>query len=161
LVVLTLSMDCHRFGFDFQAGLAFSASKDFVSGETTLTAGVGVKTDLGSIGKASASGQMVVVWDADNSLSFVGVEAVAGAKLSGIPGLSGVLDGNTGDLGAEGPAEGPSLKVSGADLMKDIVKVESDTRLGVTIGPKGVEPSLSGEISGKLLGESIFAVELR
>lgn len=161
LVVLTLNMDCHRFGFDFQAGLAFSASKDFVSGETSLTAGVGLKTDLSSIGKASVSGQMVMVWDADNSLSFVGVEAVAGAKLSGIPGLSGVIDGNTGDLAADGPADGPSLQVSGADLTKDLVKVESDTRLGVTIGPRGVEPSLSGEISGKLFGEKIFAVELK
>ena len=156
-----MNMDCHRFGFDFKAGLAFSASKDLVSGETTLTAGVGAKTDLASIGKASVSGQMVVVWDADNSLSFVGVEAVAEAKLSGIPGLSGVIDGNTGDLAADGPADGPSLKVSGADLTKDLVKVGSDTRLGVTIGPKGVEPSLSGEVSGKLLGEKIFAVELK
>ncbi len=161
LVVLTLNMDCHRFGFDFKAGLAFSASKDFVSGETTLTAGVGVKTDLSGIGKASASGQMVIVWDADNALSFVGVEAVAGAKLSGIPGLSGVIDGNTGDLGAEGPADGTSVQVSGADLTKDLVKVESDTRLGVTIGPRGVEPSLSGEVTGKLLGENIFAVGLK
>jgi Flp pilus assembly protein TadD len=160
-VVVTLNMDCTHFGFDFKAGLAFSASKDFVSGETTLTAGVGAKTDLGSIGKASVSGQMVMVWDADNSLSFVGVEAVAGAKLSGIPGLSGVIDGNTGDLGAVGPSDGPSLTVSGADLTKDLVKVGSDTKLGVTIGPKGVEPSLTGDISGKLLGDKIFAVELK
>lgn len=160
-VVVTLTMDCTHLGFDFQAGLAFSASKDFVSGETTLTAGVGAKTDLSGIGKASVSGQIVVVWDGDNALSFVGVEAVAGAKLSGIPGLSGIVDGNTGDLGAAGPKGGPSVEVSGADLTQDLVKAGADTRLGVTIGPKGVEPSLSGEISGKLLGDKIFAVELK
>ena len=157
-VVATLHIDCHSFGFDFQAGLAFGVTKDFTSGETTLTAGVGAKMDLSSIGSASATGQMVIVWDAGNDLSYVGVEAIAGAKISGIPGLSGTLAGDTLDLGrdAGAPSEGPSITATGADLTKDLVKVGSDTKLGVTIGPRGCDPSLSGEISGQLLGQNIF-----
>ena len=96
------------------------------------------------------TGQMVLVWDAGNDLCFVGVEAIAGAKISGIPGLSGTLGG----------AEGPSLTAEGADLTRDLVKVGSDTRLGVTIGPTGCDPSLSGEISGQLLGQNIFEAKI-
>lgn len=161
-VVATLHIDCQRFGFDFQAGLAFSVTKEFTSGETTLTAGVGAKMDLSSIGTAGVTGQMVFVWDAGNDLSYVGVEAIAGAKLSGIPGLSGTLAEDTFDLGREPGAEseGPSLTATGPDLTKDLVKVGSDTKLGVTIGPRGCDPSLSGEISGQLLGQDIFAVAI-
>jgi hypothetical protein len=98
------------------------------------------------------------VWDAGNDLSYVGVEAIAGAKISGIPGLSGTLAGDTLDLGREAGAEseGPSITATGADLTKDLVKVGSDTKLGVTIGPRGCDPTLSGEISGQLLGQNIF-----
>jgi Flp pilus assembly protein TadD len=161
-VVATLHIDCHSFGFDFQAGLAFSVTKEFTSGETTLTAGVGAKMDLSSIGTAGVTGQMVFVWDAGNDLSYVGVEAIAAAKLSGIPGLSGTLAQDTFDLGREPGAEseGPSITATGADLTKDLVKVGADTKLGVTIGPRGCDPSLSGEISGQLLGQDIFAVAI-
>lgn len=161
-MVATLHMDCHSFGFDFQAGLAFSATKDFTSGETTLTAGVGAKMDLESVGSAGVSGQMVIVWDAGNDLSFVGVEANAGAKLSGIPGLAGTLAGDTFDLGREpgAPSDGPSVTATGADLTKDLVKVGSTTRLGMEVGPRGCDPHLSGEISGQLLGREIFGVRM-
>jgi hypothetical protein len=118
--------------------------------------------DLSSIGSAGVTGQMVLVWDAGNDLSFVGVEAIASAKLSGIPGLSGTLAGDTLDLGREAGAgsEGPSVTASGPDLTKDLVKAGADTRLGVTIGPKGCDPSLSGEISGQLLGQNIFEAKI-
>lgn len=162
LLVAKLKMDCTSLGFDFEAGLAFSAKKDFTSGETTLTAGVGAGMDLSGIGSAGVTGQFVLVWDAGNDLSYVGVEAIASAKLSGIPGLSGTLAEDTLDLGRDPGAEpeGPSLTVSGADLSKDLVKVGADTRLGVTIGPKGCDPSLSGEVSGQLLGQDIFEAKI-
>ena len=162
VLVAKLKMDCTSFGFDFEAGLAFSAKKDFTSGETTLTAGVGAGLDLNSIGSAKVAGQFVLVWDAGNDLSFVGVEAIADAKISGIPGLSGTLAGDTLDLGREPGAEseGPSVTASGADFTKDLVKVGADTRLGVTIGPKGCDPSLSGEVSGQLLGQNIFEAKI-
>lgn len=161
-VVATLHMDCKSFGFDFEAGLAFSANKDFTSGETTLTAGVGAKMNLHDVGSAGVSGQMVLVWDAGNDLSFVGVEANAGAKLSGIPGLSGTLAQDTFDLGREpgAPSEGPSVTATGDDLMKDLVKVGSTTRLGMEVGPRGCDPHLSGEISGQLLGREIFEAKI-
>lgn len=161
VVVATLHMDCKSFGFDFKAGLAFSVTKDFVSGETTLTAGVGVKTDLGSVGKAGMTGQFVLAWDAGNELCFVGVEAIAAAKLSGIPGLSGTLAGDTFDLGRTPGAEstGPSVTLEGRSLTEDLVKVGADTKLGVTIGPRGVDPTLSGDISGKVLGEKLFEMK--
>jgi tetratricopeptide (TPR) repeat protein len=162
VIIATLHMDCTNFGFDFQAGLAFSANKDFTSGETTLTAGVGAKTDLMSVGKASVSGQLVLTWNRENDLSYVGVEAIAGAKLSGVPGLSGTLATDTLDLGRDPGADSdaPSATISGEALTQDIVKVGSDTKLGVTIGPKGVEPTLSGDITGKVFGEKIFEAKL-
>jgi len=162
LLVAKLKMDCTSLGFEVEAGLAFSATKDFTSGDTTLTAGVGAKMDLSSIGSAGVTGQFVLVWDAGNDLSYVGVEAIASAKLSGIPGLSGTLAEDTLDLGRDPGAEpeGPSLTVSGADLTKDLVKVGADTRLGVTIGPKGCDPSLGGEVSGQLLGQNIFEAKI-
>lgn len=162
VIIATLHMDCTNFGFDFQAGLAFSANKDFTSGETTLTAGVGAKTDLAGVGKASVSGQLVVTWNGENKLSYVGVEAIAGAKLSGIPGLSGTLATDTLDLGRDPGADSdaPSATISGEALTKDIVKVGSDTKLGVTIGPKGIDPTLSGDITGKVFGEKIFEAKL-
>ncbi len=157
-VVATLHMDCHSFGFDFEAGLKFGVTKDFTSGETTLTAGTGAKMDLGGIGSAEVTGQMVMVWDAGNDLSYVGVEAIAAAKISsGIPGLSGTLDLGS-DSGAD--SEGPSITANGPKLVDDLVKVSSDTKLGVTIGPKGCDPTLSGELSGKLLGQDIFTATI-
>jgi len=158
VMVATLHMDCRSFSFDFEAGLKCSAKKDFVSGETTLTGGVGADVDLHGVGSAGVNGQLVFVWDGNNDLSFVGVEASAEAKLSGIPGLSGTLAGDTLDLGGEAGADsgGPSITAKGPDLMEDIVKVGSRTRLSVEIGPRGMEPSLSGELSGQLLGENIF-----
>jgi hypothetical protein len=155
VVVATLHMDCKKFGFDFKAGLAFSATKDFGTGETTLTAGVGAKTDLHGIGNAGVSGQFVMTWDRGNSLSFVGVEATAGANISGIPGLAGALEGSALGLG-----EGTSAAVEGEGLTADLVKAGSDVKLGVTVGPRGVESSLSGEMSSQVLGTDIFNISL-
>jgi|GEM_PF-2763848 len=156
VVVATLHMDCKKFGFDFKAGLAFSATKDFGTGETTLTAGVGVKTDLHGIGQAGGSGQVVITWDRGNSLSFVGVEATAGANISGIPGLSGALEGSTLGLGGEGS----NVSIEGEGLSEDLVKAGADVKLGVTVGPRGVESSLSGEMSSQVLGRDIFSIAL-
>jgi len=163
-VVATLKMDCTSIGFDFEAGLAFSVKKDFAhKGETTLTAGVGAKADLFDVGSAAVSGQFVLVWDRGNELSYVGVEAKAGAKISGIPGLSGTLDTDTFNLdrAAGEKPEGPSIEVSGEELTKDLVKVGQTTKLGVSIGPKGINPELDGEVSGSVLGEKLFEAKLR
>lgn len=162
-VVATLHMDCKNFGFEFEAGLAFSANKDFTSGETTLTAGVGAKMNLHDVGSAGVSGQMVLAWDAGNNLSFVGVEASASAKLSGIPGLSGTLSEDTFDLsGRERDPDDkkPSITITGEALTADLVKVGSTTRLGMEVGPRGCDPHLSGDISGQLLGREIFDVKI-
>jgi Flp pilus assembly protein TadD len=156
VVVATLHMDCKKFGFDFKAGLAFSASKDFSTGETTLTAGVGAKANFHGVANAGVSGQFVMTWDHDNALSFVGVEATAGANVSGIPGLSGALD--AGALGLGG--EGTSVALEGDSLSEDILKAGADVKLGVAVGPRGVESSLSGEASGEALGHEIFKIEI-
>ena len=156
VVVATLKMDCKKFGFDFKAGLAFSATKDFTTGETTLTAGVGAKANLHDIGNAGVSGQFVMTWDRDNSLSFVGVEAKAGANISGIPGLSGAIDAASA-LGAD---EGISATVEGEGLTEDLVKAGADVKLGVTVGPRGIESSLSGDASSQLLGQNIFNISI-
>ncbi len=72
------------------------------------------------------------------------------------------MAGDTLDLGRAAGAEsaGPSITASGADITKDRVKVGANTRLGVTIGPKGCDPRLSGEVSGQLLGQNIFAAKI-
>ncbi|RXK54959.1 hypothetical protein ESB00_03410 [Oleiharenicola lentus] len=149
-IVAELQMDCHKFSFTFEAGLAFSATKEFASGETTLTAGLGLEADLHDIGKAGGSAQMVMVWDRENEISFIGVESTAEAKLSGIPGIGGKLAQEV--LGAEGENQ--------PDFSKDLVNVNSRMRLGVEVGPRGMESHLSGEASGQLLGAEIFKAEL-
>lgn len=149
-VIAEFQMDCHKFGFSFKAGLAFSATKEFASGETTLTAGLGLEADLHDIGKVGGSAQMVMVWDRENALSFVGVESSAEAKLSGIPGLGGKLAQEV--LGQEGENQ--------PDYSADFVKAGVKTRLGVEIGPRGLESHLSGEASGQLLGAEIFQAGL-
>jgi tetratricopeptide (TPR) repeat protein len=149
-IVAELEMDCHKFGFSFKAGLAFSATKEFASGETTLTAGLGLEADLHDLGKAEGSAQMVMVWDRANELSFVGVESTAEAKLSGIPGLGGKLAQEAVGPGGE----------NRPDFSKDLVKVGVKTRLGVEIGPRGFESSISGEAGGQLLGQDIFKAEI-
>ena len=163
-VIATLKMDCTSIGFDFEAGLAFSVKKDFANkGATTLTAGVGGKLDLADVGKASVTGQFVLVWDRKNELSYVGVEAKADAKISGIPGLSGELDQDTFNLGrtAGEKSDGPSVGVSDEEFAKDLVKVGQTTKLGVSIGLKGINPELDGEVSGSVLGEKLFEAKLR
>lgn len=162
LIIAELNMSCTSIGFDFEAGLAFSARKDFSSGETTLTGGLGAKMDLGDVGKVSGAAQFVVVWGRNNNISFVGVESSTAAKLSGIPGLSGELATDTFDLGREpgSATTGPSVEVSGPDILEDIVKVGSQTRLGVTIGPDSIDPTLSGSIKGAVLGEKLFEMSI-
>ena len=144
------SADCTSIGFEFEAGLKFSAKKNFQSGETTLKGGVGADLELGPVGQVEGSGQFVVVWDRGNSLSFIGVESSASAGLSGIPGLSGTLD--TGD----GVAVTGSLPTG----TPDVVNVSSETRLGVTLGPRGVEPTLQGSAAAEVLGRDLVKATL-
>lgn len=142
--------DCTSIGFEVEAGLKFSAKKNFVSGETTLTGGVGVGMDLGAVGQVEGSGQFVVVWDRGNDLGFVGVQSSASASLSGIPGLSGTAD--TG--------EGTSAEVGLPTGTPDFVNVSSETTLGVTLGPRGVEPTLRGNAGVEVLGRDLVKAEL-
>jgi Flp pilus assembly protein TadD len=147
---IKLKADCKSVGLDFKAGLNFSAKKNFQSGETTLKGGVGVEMDLDSLGAVEGSGAFVVVWDRGDSLSFIGVESSASASLSGIPGLSGEMEVEDGvTAGAKLPTGTP-----------DIVKVGSETTLGVTLGPRGVEPTLRGSAGAEVLGRDLVKAGL-
>lgn len=78
--VAKLKADCKSVGFDFEAGLSFSAKKEFASGETTLTAGLATPDlEFGKYGSAHGSAQFILVWDRGNDLSFVGVQSGASA----------------------------------------------------------------------------------
>jgi tetratricopeptide (TPR) repeat protein len=150
LHVAKFKADCTSIGFEFEAGLKFSAKKSFKSGETTLKGGVGADLELGPLGQVEGNGQFVVVWDQGNSLSFLGVESSASASLSGIPGLSGTLD--TGS--------GTSVTASAPTGTPDIVNVSSETTLGVTLGPRGVEPTLRGSAGAEVLGRDLVKAAL-
>jgi len=145
-----LKLDCTSIGFEVEAGLKFGAKKDFKSGETTLTGGLGVDMGLSKVGQVEGSAQFVVVWDRGNNLGFVGVESSASASLGGIPGLSGSAD--TG--------EGTSVGGSTPDITPDLVNVSSETKLGVTLGPRGVEPTLTGHAGAEVLGQDLVKAEL-
>ena len=79
--VAKLKADCKSVGFDFEAGLAFSAKKDFASGETSLTAGLATPDlEFGKYGSAHGSAQFILVWDRGNALSFIGVQSGGSAE---------------------------------------------------------------------------------
>jgi hypothetical protein len=146
-----ISADCKSIGFEVDFGAKLSAKKNFQSGETTLKAGVGVDLDLAGAGQVGGEGQFVVVWDRGNNLGFIGIESSASASLSGIPGLSGSLDtGPDTSVGASVPNTGTA----------DIVNVSSETRLGVTLGPRGVEPTLEGSAGAEVLGRDLVKIAL-
>lgn len=148
--VAKLKLDCTSVGIEVEAGLKFSAKKNFSSGETTLTGGVGVDMGLANVGQVEGSGQFVVVWDRGNNLGFVGVQSSASASLSGIPGLDGSVD--TG--------EGSSVGGSTSDIAPNFVNVGSETTLGVTLGPRGAESTLKGSAGVEVLGQNLVKAEL-
>jgi hypothetical protein len=145
-----LKGDCKSIALDFEAGLKFSAKKDFQSGETTLKGGLGVDMDVAHIGQLEGNAAFVVVWDRGDDLSFVGVESGASASIAGIPGLEGQLETGDATLGGSLPGTGSS----------DIVKVSSETTLGVTLGPRGVEPTLRGNAGIEVLGRDLVRAAL-
>ncbi len=145
-----LKGDCKSLGLEFEAGLKFSAKRDFQSGETTLKGGVGVDMDLAGVGGVEGSGAFVVMWDRGSDLSFIGVESSASASIAGIPGLDGEIDAAGATLGGSLPSSGSS----------DIVKVSSETTLGVTLGPRGVEPTLRGSAGAEVLGRDLVRATL-
>lgn len=148
LVVAKIKADCKSLGFEFEAGLAFKAKKDFRSGETSLTAGVGA-----DIGAASVNGGFVVCWNKDNNLSYLGMQVGASAGISGIPGLSGTADTSS-------VASGTSVTASKGGLTPDVVKVDASSSVGVTIGPNGVEPQVNGSAAADVMGRNLFGTKL-
>jgi len=148
LVVVKLNADCSSLGFEFEAGLDFKAVKNFRSGETTLTAGVGA-----DVGVADINGGFVVSWNKDNKLSYIGMEVGASAGVSGIPGLSGTVDTSS-------VASGTSVSGSTGSLTPDLAKAGMTSTLGVTIGPNGVEPQIGGSAAAEVLGENLFDAKL-
>lgn len=150
LTAARFNADCTSIGFEIDAGLKFTAKKNFQSGETTLKGGVGADLELGPVGQVEGSGQFVVVWDRGNSLSFIGVESSASAGISGIPGLDGTLDAGAGT------SVTGTLPTNTADL----VNVSSETKLGITLGPRGVEPTLQGSTGAEVLGRDLVKATL-
>jgi len=106
--------------------------------------------DLHGIGKVEGSGQLVVVWDRGDDLAFVGVQSSASASISGIPGLEGEVDVN------EDTTVGASLPTGTPDL----VNVSSETTLGVTLGPRGMEPTLRGNAGADVLRQDLVRATL-
>jgi tetratricopeptide (TPR) repeat protein len=145
LIVAKLKADCKSLSFEFEAGLDFKATKDFRSGETTLSAGVGANIGVGNV-----SGGFVASWNKDNKLSYVGMQVSAGASLSGISGLSGTA--NT--------SSSTSVTASTSSLTPDVVNVKASSTVGVTIGPSGVEPTVGGGAAATVLGQDLFETKL-
>lgn len=90
--VAKLKADCKSVGFELEAGLEFSAKKDFVSGETSLTAGLATPDlKFGKYGSASGSANFILTWDRDNNLDFIGVQSGAGASYGNLAEASSEL----------------------------------------------------------------------
>jgi tetratricopeptide (TPR) repeat protein len=110
LEVVTLKADCRTFGFEFKAGLEFSATKDFISGETTLTAGLATPAlSLGHVVSGGGSAEFVIVWDHNNNLSYVGVETEGHAAVGPIVKIS-----STNSLGVTIGPQGVDPDIRGA-----------------------------------------------
>jgi tetratricopeptide (TPR) repeat protein len=139
---ITFKGDCSSFGFTFAAGLAFSANKNFTSGETTLTAGVGEKYKIGSVVGSKGTTQLVLTWGRDNNLSFVGMDLTAEAHLNGIEGLSGKTEAEPGVY----------VEAKSSDLLDNISQVKANVVIGVTIGPNGATPEMRGSAAASTLG---------
>lgn len=153
--VATLKINCTSFGFDFKAGLAFSANKNFVTGETTLTAGLGEELALASVGKAISSAQFALTWDRNNNLIYAGVEFSGSAKLNGLPGLEREVAsrGDSDKIKAE-------VSVEVESPLPTLAEATVHSSLGVTIGPEGLTPQIGAGFEAAALGHQIFEAKL-
>lgn len=125
--VVKIKMTCTELSFEFEAGLDFKATKNFRSGETSLTGGVGA-----DVGALNVEGTVVITWDRNNNLSHVGLETGMSAQIGSVPGLSGAVE--TAVTGEDAGLKG-----------HDLVDVSTHTSIGVSLGPNGVEPEIGGD----------------
>lgn len=107
VLIASMSLNCETFGISVNAGLSFSAEKNFITRETTLAIGAGLGTTkggniplVGIEGKAGASGQFYIVFDGNNTPSDAGIKFSAGASVSTSVG-AGPISTETGSMGAE------------------------------------------------------------
>ena len=81
LQLARMKFDCSKYGLEIGQGLMASYEKEFKTGKSTISAGVGVKAKFLHLGKASAKGMLYLSFDDNNQLSDVGLKGTAGASV--------------------------------------------------------------------------------
>ena len=76
-----LKADCSKYAVEVGKGLQASYEKDFSTGKSTLSAGVGIKGSFWHLGKASAKQMAYISFDDNNEFSDFGLKGQAGASL--------------------------------------------------------------------------------
>jgi len=152
--VAKLKADCKSVGFELTAGLEFSAKKDFVSGETSLTAGLATPDlEFGKYGSVRGAANFILVWDRDNNLNFVGVQSGASVEYGNISDVTTppvrLGDNVTGTASVPVP-----LPIS------NLFEAKSDLTIGVSLGPKGTGSTVRGQSAASILGQGLFEAKI-
>ena len=131
LTMVKLSADCSKYGIEGGEGLMGGYEKNFKTGVSTLSVGMGVKGSFGAA-KASAVQMIYVSIDNNNQMTDIGLRGSAGGSIGyttdGVIGdigkigttLAGVEGGYT--LGLE---SGFKAGITGKGVMKDFIKLET------------------------------------
>ncbi|HVF81192.1 MAG TPA: hypothetical protein VM884_04640, partial [Flavisolibacter sp.] len=92
LQIARMKFDCSKYGLEIGQGLMASYEKEFKTGKSTISAGVGVKGKFWHLGKASAKGMLYLSFDDNNKFSDFGLKGTAGASI-GMESEKLVVDG--------------------------------------------------------------------
>lgn len=77
LQVAKLKADCSKYGLEIGKGLKAAYEKDFKTGKSTLSAGVGASGKFWHLGKASAKQMLYIAFDDNNQFSDFGLKGTA------------------------------------------------------------------------------------
>lgn len=95
----SIELNCEKMVIDIDAGLSFTAEKNFVTKETTLAIGAGLGFEVkeaiplaSAKGSIEASQKFFIVFDANNNPCDVGIEFKVGAKLEAKAGFGPISD---------------------------------------------------------------------
>lgn len=128
-----LKADCSKYSVEVGKGLQASYEKDFKTGKSTLSAGVGIKGSFWHLGKASAKQMAYVSFDDNNEFSDFGLKGQAGAslgldnesvKVADIGKISTVIAGVDGSY-TLGMNSGFTGAVKGKGILSEYIKLET------------------------------------
>jgi tetratricopeptide (TPR) repeat protein len=131
LQVAKLKADCSKFSISGGQGLRLGFERNFKTGTSTLSGGVGIKANFLKAGGADVSQMLYVSWDNNNSFSDFGLKMNGSIKVGGTPvsiaegiaGVGGTIAGIDGGYSL-GINSGFNVTVKGKGLLSDVIKYE-------------------------------------